>query len=66
MANTPDCTSDGSVFDTKFPESRPVAIGSMSREEIDAELLKGIKSLDTGKTYTVDEIDEELKKEFKK
>ncbi|MBP3810819.1 MAG: type II toxin-antitoxin system RelB/DinJ family antitoxin [Clostridiales bacterium] len=54
----------GMPFEAKLPESRPVAIGSMSREEIDAELLKGIKSLDAGKTYTVDEIDEELAKAF--
>ncbi|MCM1279864.1 MAG: hypothetical protein NC304_12925, partial [Robinsoniella sp.] len=36
----------------------------MSRVEIDAELMKGIDSLKSGKTYTADEVDAELAKEF--
>lgn len=47
-----------------LPAAKPVAIGGMSREEIDAELMKGIESLKMGKTYTPEEVDEELYKEF--
>ena len=36
----------------------------MTHEQLDAELMKGVESLKSGKTYTVDEIDAELKKEF--
>lgn len=36
----------------------------MSREELDAELMKGMESLKSGKAYTVDEVDAELAKEF--
>ena len=36
----------------------------MTAEQLDAELMKGVGSLRTGKTYTVDEVDTELKKEF--
>ena len=36
----------------------------MSQVELDAELFKGVKSLKSGKSYTADEIDAELKKEF--
>ena len=44
--------------------SKPTSIGGMSQAELNAELLKGVKSLKSEKTYTVDEIDAELKKEF--
>lgn len=39
-------------------------IGGMSRAELDAELTKGIESLKSGKSYTADEVDAELAKEF--
>ncbi len=48
----------------RLPSSKPVSIGEMSQAELDAELLKGVKSLKSEKTYTADEIDAELKKEF--
>ncbi len=44
--------------------SKPTSIGGMSQAELNAELLKGVKSLKSEKTYTADEIDAELKKEF--
>lgn len=42
----------------------PTAIGNMSREELDAELMKGVESFKSGKSYTADEVDEILAKEF--
>lgn len=48
----------------RLPSSKPTSIGEMSQVELDAELLKGVESLKSGKTYTADEIDAELKKEF--
>ena len=42
------------------PASKPTAIGGMSRNELDAELEKGIESLQSGKTYTLEEVDAEL------
>ena len=39
-------------------------IGDMSRAEIDAELAKGIESLKSGRSYTADEVDAKLAKEF--
>lgn len=55
----------GLPLDLHLPSSKPTSIGGMSRTEIDAELIKGIDSLKSGKTYTVDEVDVELDKEFK-
>lgn len=54
----------GLPLDLRLPSSKPTAIGSMSRAEIDAELKKGLESLKSGKSYTADEVDAELKREF--
>ena len=43
--------------------AEPTVIGNMSREELDAELMRGIDSLKSGKSYTADEVDEILAKE---
>ncbi len=54
----------GLPLDLHLPSAKPTAIGGMSHVEIDAELTKGIDSLKSGKTYTADEVDAELAKEF--
>lgn len=36
----------------------------MNREELDAELMKGVESLKAGRIYTADEVDTELAREF--
>ncbi|MBO4496456.1 MAG: type II toxin-antitoxin system RelB/DinJ family antitoxin [Clostridiales bacterium] len=54
----------GMPFDLRLPDSKPTAIGGMSREKLDVELLKGIESLKSGKAYTADEVDAELAREF--
>lgn len=46
----------GIPFDLHLPSGKPVAVGSMSREQLDAELMKGVESLKSGKSYTVDEM----------
>ena len=51
-------------LDLHLPLRKPIAIGGMSREELDAELIKGMESLKSGKAYTADEVDAELAKEF--
>lgn len=54
----------GLPLDLHLPSAKPTAIGSMSRIELEAELAKGVESLKAGKTYTADEVDAELAKEF--
>lgn len=51
-------------LDLHLPPANPTAIGGMSREELDAELRKGVEPLKSAKTYTADEVDAELAKEF--
>ena len=54
----------GIPFELRLPSRKPTAIGGMTREQLDAELMKGIESMKSGKTYTADEVDAELKREF--
>ena len=45
-------------------QEKPTAIGGMSKEELDAELLKGVESLKSDRTYTVNEVDAEFSRDF--
>lgn len=54
----------GMPFDLRLPSSKPLDIDTMTREQIDAELQKGIDSIKAGKVYPADEVDEVLAKEF--
>lgn len=45
-------------------ENVPVSINELTRTQLDAELQRGIESIQSEKTYTTDEVDAELKKEF--
>ena len=51
-------------FELKLPSSKPLAVGAMTREELDAELQKGVDSIKEGKVYSADEVDAVLAKEF--
>lgn len=54
----------GLPFSLTLPDDRPVAVGGMSRTQIDAELNKGMESLQSGVRYSADEVDQELAQEF--
>ena len=54
----------GMPFELRLPSTKPTAVGDMSREQLNAELMKGVESMKSGKTYTADEVDAELKREF--
>ncbi len=54
----------GLPLDLRLPSSKPTAIGGMSRAELDVELMKGVESIKAGKSYTADEVDDVLAKEF--
>ena len=54
----------GMPFELKLPAPAPVAIASLSKEQLDAELQKGVDSLKNVKGLTSDEVDSMLRKEF--
>ena len=55
---------NGMPFEHRLPSKKLTAIGGMTREQLDVELMKGIESIKSGKTCTADEVDVELKREF--
>lgn len=54
----------GLPLDLHLPPTQPTAIGGMIRSELDAELAKGVESLKSGSTFTADEVDAALTREF--
>lgn len=54
----------GLPFEAKLPPARPVAIGGMSRDELDAELNKGMMSIQNGAVISADDVDAIMKREF--
>lgn len=55
---------NGMPFASKIPNTDPVAIGGMTKAQLDAELMKGIESLRSEKAYTAEEIDTQFAEEF--
>lgn len=51
-------------LDLRLPVSKPTSIGDMTRDQIDVELTKGLNSLQKERTYTPEEVDAILAKEF--
>ena len=47
-----------------LPDNRLVAIGGMSRAQLDEELNKGVESLQSGVRCSVDDVDQESAQEF--
>ena len=45
------------TFYNWFLPKKPLAAGALSRDEPDAEFMKGIESLKAGKGYSADEVD---------
>ncbi|MCI9477138.1 type II toxin-antitoxin system RelB/DinJ family antitoxin [Anaerovoracaceae bacterium 41-7] len=54
----------GIPFNLRLPSEKPLAIGAMTREQLDAELQKGVDSIKSGNVYSADEVDMALAKEF--
>ena len=54
----------GLPFHLQLPDNQPVAIGGMSRAELDREIKKGIDSLEAGPLYSADDVDQELARDF--
>lgn len=56
--------SKGMPFDLRLPDVQPVAMGALTKEELNAELAKGLQSIKNGKLYSESDLDAELQREF--
>ena len=54
----------GIPFDIKMPVKKPIDVNDLTIEQLKEELMKGVKDVEEGKTYTMEEVDEMLRKEF--
>ena len=54
----------GMPFELRLPVNKPIALGSITRDELDKELQKGLDSLRSGKSYSADEVDQFFAKEY--
>ena len=55
---------NGMPFELRIPSPKPVAAGSLTRAELDAELMKGVASLKAGKGISADDVDALLAEEY--
>ncbi len=54
----------GIPFDMKLPERIPVAIGSMTRAELHAELEKGYADAAAGRLYDINDVVSDLNRDY--
>ena len=52
----------GIPFDMRFPAAKPVAIGGMTKEQIDTELRKGMDDITTDRIVSADEAEAEMRR----
>lgn len=54
----------GIPFDLKLPNTAPLSYQSLSREQFDAEIEKGLSDLDSGRFLTADDVEAEMKRDY--
>ncbi len=55
----------GIPFEMKLPSyEEPIAYQALTKEQFNAEIENGIEDIKTGKVYSADEIEVEMKREF--
>ncbi len=54
----------GIPFDVKLPQTKPLAIGSLSDEHFNAEIEKGLVDLTTGRVASTDRVAERMRQDY--
>ena len=54
----------GIPFEMKLPQTTPLNYDSLTREQFDAEMEKGMADVKAGRVYSVDTIEAEMKRDF--
>ncbi len=54
----------GLPFEVRLPIKKPLSIDEMTKEDLYAELEKGINDIKSGRTHTIDEVNEILSKRY--
>ena len=51
-------------FEIKLPSKHPLVMGELSKEQFDAELLKGMNEIENGKVFSADDVESEMRKMY--
>ncbi len=54
----------GIPFEMKIPKNEPISYGSLTKEEFDREIEKGIADIKAGRMSTADEVEARLNRKF--
>ena len=54
----------GIPFEMKLPKETPLAFGSLTKEELDRELEKGMEDIREGRVYSAESVLEELHRDY--
>ena len=53
----------GIPFKVKLPHTAPLSVGSLSREQFDAENEAGLSDLDNGRSFSAEEVESEMNRD---
>lgn len=54
----------GIPFEVKLPSEAPLAYGSLTKEQFNVEINKGMADIENGRVYSADEIEAEMRKDY--
>ena len=54
----------GIPFEMKLPATEPLAYGFLTKEQLDKEIEKGMSDVKSGRVYSTDAIEAEMKRDF--
>ena len=54
----------GIPFEIKLPSKHPLVMGELSKEQFDAELLKGMNEIENGKVFSADDVESEMRRMY--
>lgn len=55
----------GIPFEIKLPAKRPLALGELTKEQFDAELLKGMDDIENGCVFSADDVEAEMRRMYR-
>lgn len=61
-----ETTNIKSTIEPTLNDDKPLFLLEMTQEEFISEMLKGVEDFENGRTLTIQELQEELEKEFQK
>lgn len=54
----------GIPFDMKLPQSKPLSVGTLSEEQFNAEIEKGLSDLASGKVVSADGVTDRMRRDY--